>query len=292
MLEELGLGDGSMVHVKDLGGNEYTSTPFPVMSLQLLTSNPNPPGPQIGWRTVFLIEYFGPLVLHPLVFFLRPYIYFNSKLNPFSYIPFLPTYGSTDVLPPPTSTQALLCLLITLNFAKRELETLFVHRFSTSTMPFSYVFRNSAHYWILCGVNMSIFLYVPTLSTSASLWPKTLLPDDNPAVMYGAIALWVFAQASNFKTHMTLRHLRPAGSRKRAIPTGYGFDAVTCPNYSFEFLSWIAVSILSGGNWSAWLFAAVGGYTMLRWAQKKERRYRKEFGSAYKKKSVMIPGIL
>lgn len=91
---------------------------------------------------------------------------------------------------------------------------------------------------------------------------------------------------------MTLRNLRPAGSRKRAIPRGYGFDSVTCPNYSFEVLGWVAVWILSGGNWSVGLFAVVGGISMLRWAQKKERRYRKEFGNAYKKKSVMIPGIL
>lgn len=250
-------------------------------------------GPQIGWRTVFVIEYLGPLIFHPLVFFLlRPYIYVNSALNPLSYIPFLPTYSSTDVIPPPTSTQALLCLLITLNFVKRELETIFVHRFSASTMPVSYVFRNSAHYWILCGINMAIFLYVPAASPAASWWPEALRSENNAAVMYGAVALWVFAQVSNFQTHMALRRLRPEGSRKRAIPRGYGFDAVTCPNYSFEVLGWVAVAVLSGGNWSAWVFAAVGGFTMLRWAQKKERRYRKEFGSAYKKKSVMIPGIL
>lgn len=139
---------------------------------------------------------------------------------------------------------------------------------------------------------MGIFLYAPAASTAASWWPKALLPENNSAITYGAIALWVFAQVSNFMTHMTLRHLRPAGSTKRAIPTGYGFDVVTCPNYSFEVLGWIAITILSGGNWSALGFAAVGGFTMLKWAQKKERRYRKEFGSAYKKKKVMVPGIL
>lgn len=112
------------------------------------------------------------------------------------------------------------------------------------------------------------------------------------AVTYVAVAVWVFAQVSNFVTHMTLRGLRPEGSKKRAIPTGYGFDAVTCPNYSFEVLSWVAVTVLSGGNWSAWVFTAAGGFTMMRWAQKKERRYRKEFGSAYRKKKVMIPGVL
>lgn len=293
MVEELGLRNGSVVFVKDLGveinkPHNVHSQLGHVVNVQFHTS-----GPQIGWRTVFVIEYLGPLVLHPLVFFLlRPYIYLNSALNPLSYIPIFTTYNSTDVLPPPTSTQALLCLLITLNFVKREIETLFVHRFSASTMPFSYVFRNSAHYWILCGIYMSIFLYVPAASTAAGWWPKALLPENNSVVTYVAVAVWVFAQVSNFMTHMTLRRLRPAGSKKRAIPTGYGFDAVTCPNYSFEVLGWVAITILSGGNWSSLVFTAVGGFTMLRWAQKKERRYRKEFGGAYRKKNVMIPGIL
>src|SRR5215472_3310845 len=43
-----------------------------------------------------------------------------------------------------------------------------------------------------------------------------------------------FAELSNFHTHLTLRALRPVGSRKRGIPFGYGFNLVTCPNYMFE----------------------------------------------------------
>jgi very-long-chain enoyl-CoA reductase len=32
-------------------------------------------GPQISWRTVFLIEYGGPLVIHPLVYYLPKLFY-------------------------------------------------------------------------------------------------------------------------------------------------------------------------------------------------------------------------
>lgn len=38
-------------------------------------------GPQIGWQTVFLIEYFGPFAIYP-IFYLRPtLIYGAGKLN-------------------------------------------------------------------------------------------------------------------------------------------------------------------------------------------------------------------
>ncbi|KAI5853094.1 3-oxo-5-alpha-steroid 4-dehydrogenase-domain-containing protein [Morchella snyderi] len=265
MAEELGLLEDSMIFAKDLG-------------------------PQIDWRTVFQIEYLGPLIMHPLaLLYLRPYLYSNSPLNPLSHIPYFPT---ADVIPPATTVQNVLCVLTTLHFVKREFETTFVHRFSANTMPFNYVYRNSAHYWILSGILMALFFYTPAPTTAGSWWPSSFRAENNPVVLYGGIALWVFAQLSNLATHMTLRSLRPEGSTKRAIPTGYGFNTVTCPNYSFEILGWLAVWLISGGNWSVGLFIAVGGFTMAKWAMKKERRYRKEFGSAYKKKKVMIPCIL
>lgn len=180
-----------------------------------------------------------------------------------------------------------------LHFLKREYETLFVHRFSAATMPAFNIFKNSAHYWILSGFNLAYFLYVPSnSSTFAWWWPKGLDPEINPAVLYGSIALWLFSEVSNYHTHVTLRNLRPAdGSTRRQIPKGYGFDLVTCPNYLFETLAWLAITILSGGNFAALMFLAVAAGQMALWAKKKEMRYRKEFGSAYRKKSAMFPGL-
>jgi len=63
------------------------------------------------------------------------------------------------------------------------------------------------------------------------------------------LMLFQFAEYSNFLTHLNLRSLRPEGSRKRAIPYGYGFDWVSLPNYFFELLGWVAFSVMTG-SWT------------------------------------------
>lgn len=67
-------------------------------------------GPQISWRLVYFLEYIGPLLIHPLLYAILP-------------------------ASPPSTLQSLSCAFITLHFLKREIETLFVHRFSAATMP-------------------------------------------------------------------------------------------------------------------------------------------------------------
>jgi very-long-chain enoyl-CoA reductase len=90
-----------------------------------------------------------------------------------------------------------------------------------------------------------------------------------------------------------LRDLRRPGTTERGIPTGLGFSAVTCPNYFFEIVAWVGIYLVSGFSWSVLLFIVVAAGQMVLWAQKKERRYRKEFGDKYKRKRfVMLPGLI
>ncbi|EEH40654.1 synaptic glycoprotein SC2 [Paracoccidioides lutzii Pb01] len=229
-------------------------------------------GTQLAWRTVYMIEYFGPIFIHPLFLHhsLRPYIYRTS--NP----------------PPVTNLQILNCALVILHFVKRELETAFVHRFGRVTMPAMYVLRNSAHYWLLSGVNIAFWIYAPT-STIAT---KTIESAD-PLLLYSGLALYVFGQLANLNTHIVLRNLRRPGTTERGIPSGFGFSWVTCPNYLFEVMAWIGVYLVSGLNWSVLLFIVVACLPMITWAKQKERKYRSEFGDKYKKKRfVMFPGII
>lgn len=229
-------------------------------------------GPQLGWRTVFILEYLGPLLIHALV-----YLYYSV------------VKGVTQ-----SATQKLALWLCLLHFAKREYETVYVHRFSNATMPFFNLFKNSGHYWILSGINLSFFVYSHNATelqqagfikrfvfhvNSLPKWANVLL-----------VLLWTYAEVSNFITHKILSGLRSQNSKAYVIPHGYGFSWVACPNYFFESLSWTAFALLVG-NWSAWLFLAVSSGQMYLWAIKKHRRYIQTFGDEYKKlkRSVYIP---
>ncbi|KAI8615430.1 3-oxo-5-alpha-steroid 4-dehydrogenase-domain-containing protein [Chytriomyces sp. MP71] len=221
-------------------------------------------GPQIGWTTVFLIEYLGPLLIHP-------FFYFNQEL----------IYGSSA---PHTYAQTWTLRLVMIHFIKRELETLFIHKFSNDTMPLRNLPKNCFHYWVLGGFLLAIPIYRPGFAGFLGS-----LPDDAVNFILG---FFFYAQFSNFLTHKILSDLRPPGSRVRMIPMGYGFNYVSCPNYFFEILGWIAITIMSGSLATA-LFTVVGAVQMYLWAVKKHARYLREFGDKYpKNRKILIPGIL
>lgn len=150
--------------------------------------------------------------------------------------------------------------MVELHFFKREFETLFVHRFAADTMPLLYIFRNSGHYWALGGVVFGYVVYHPAYSHVVRTPNQTIL----------TLVLFTWAELSNLYCHVTLRNLRPAGTRTRQIPRGYGFDwpfgGISCANYFFEVVAWVVV-----GLWS-WCFGILpyiltGIWIMDRWAQ-------------------------
>jgi very-long-chain enoyl-CoA reductase len=238
-IRSTGLLDQSTVYVKDLG-------------------------PQIAWRTVFIVEYLGPLLIHPLLYVLRPYLYRSAPAQA-SYL------------------QTLSCILVCIHFLKREFETVFVHRFSASTMPARNIFKNSAHYWILAGANIAAWIYSPSSPTAG---------EANAFLLYAGLFAYTLGEVGNLYTHLVLRGLRSSGGRERGIPHGFGFGSITCPNYTFEVLSWIGIYLISALSWSVLLFAAVSTAQMMSWAKKKEKNYRREFGGKYKRKTfTMLPGI-
>ncbi|KAI5475362.1 enoyl reductase [Pseudohyphozyma bogoriensis] len=224
-------------------------------------------GPQIPWRTVFLIEYFGPLFIHPFFYYAQELVY-RQKFEH-------------------SKMQSIALVLVLAHYAKRELETIFVHHFSSATMPFFNVFKNSGHYWGLSGLLLAVPLYGPW--NSAQKLAGTLRANDNYINI--TVGIWLYAELSNLITHLNLSSLRPAGTRVRKIPKGYGFNLVSCANYWFEVVAWVAFTALTL-DYAALLFTVVATAQMAVWALKKHKRYRKEFGNEYPKgRKVMIPFV-
>lgn len=240
-LVDLGISAGQTLYVKDLG-------------------------PQIAWRTVFLTEYAGPILIHPLFYYFGPQIWKRDFV--------------------PSKMQTVAVSLAVAHYVKRELETLFVHRFSNGTMPLFNIFKNSTHYWFLSGFLLAPFVYSPWFSAASVA--GTI--QDNTTFIYSTAAVMVLAELANGYTHIILKNLRPAGTKVRKIPRGFGFELVSCPNYFFEFLAWAAFTVLTLNPASA-LFAAVSTAQMWVWAVKKHKNYKKEFGKEYPKRKAMFPFI-
>ncbi|THU89772.1 hypothetical protein K435DRAFT_760778 [Dendrothele bispora CBS 962.96] len=245
-LKDAGIGSGAELELKDLG-------------------------PQIGWKTVFVVEYTGPLLIHPIFYYL-PEIF----------------YGKGPVIH--SQLQNFVFAMVELHFAKRVLETLFIHRFSHGTMPLFNIFKNSFHYHVLSGVLLALDLYRPAFSATSPYIQGTFRNDET--FLWICAGLWAFFELSNLSTHLTLRSLRPAGTKKRAIPFGYGFGMVSCPNYFFETLGWTVVAGMTG-SYAAYFFLVVGTGQMLLWALKKHKNYKKDFGKEYPRgRKAMFPFLI
>lgn len=235
-LESYGLKDGASLVFKDLG-------------------------PQINYRLVFLLEYFGPMVF-VLLYSIRPALIYGAEASAteFNYVARL----------------GIICW--TLHFLKREYETLFIHKFSRATMPLSNLFKNCVYYWTF-GAVIGYPLSNPSFVAPAEL-----------QVQIG-LAIYTLSEIGNLICHLMLSNLRPSeGSQKRTIPSGFLFNLVACPNYTFEVFSWVGFSVMTNLPF-AYLFTLVGFLQMADWAQKKHKGYKKTYEKEYTKlnRKAIIP---
>ncbi|XP_067936001.1 very-long-chain enoyl-CoA reductase-like [Watersipora subatra] len=224
-------------------------------------------GPQVGWTTVFMTEYTGPLVCY-LILYLRPSI----------------IYGSEAAAKPMLECVRIAMACHTFHYVKRLFETIFVHRFSKATMPIMNIFKNSFYYWGFAAwmsyyVNHPLYTPVPA------------------SIFYPALAAFAFCELGNLSIHVALRNLRPPGTRVRAIPKPginpytWLFGLVSCPNYTYEFGAWLSFSLMTGTVTSC-LFTLAGVYQMTVWALGKHRNYRKEFSNYPRSRKAIIPFLL
>ncbi|KAL1131036.1 hypothetical protein AAG570_012273 [Ranatra chinensis] len=242
-LQKLGVKNGATLYLKDLG-------------------------PQIGWSTVFLAEYAGPLVIY-LTFYTRPWIFYGNA------------GGTTHQI---HTTVHIAAACWSAHYSKRLLETIFVHRFSHSTMPLFNLFKNCTYYWLFAA-------YV------AYHVNHPLFTSPSAIQVYASLGAFIASELGNLSVHLALRNLRPPGTKKRSIPVAtanpftYLFNLVSCPNYTYEFAAWASFTMLTQCL-PAGLFALAGFYQMAVWAVGKHRNYKKEFPNYPKNRKAIIPFIL
>lgn len=221
-------------------------------------------GVQISWRLVFVLEYLGPIWIFPLFYYFPGIIYGERYSNSRSIV------------------QTVAFILTMIHYIKRELESLFVHRFSKNSMPIVRVPINCGHYWVLFGFLVGYYLF----------HPKYISPwKDRQILVYSFAALMLLFEALNFKTHLVLRNLRPRGTKAIGIPFGWGFNFVSSANYTWEILSWVTFSLLVQ-TLTAWIFTIVATLQMTQWALKKHNNYKKSFKDYPKMRKAIIPFVL
>ncbi|XP_050424214.1 probable very-long-chain enoyl-CoA reductase art-1 [Adelges cooleyi] len=240
-VKDLGLTNGSKLYVKDLG-------------------------PQIGWSTVFMAEYAGPLFVY-LLFYIRPsLIYGTAASQQMSQVANVAAYCWS------------------FHYAKRVFETVFVHRFSHATMPIGNLFKNCSYYWGFTAF-VSYFVNHPLYTPPCTFQ------------YYVGLGTFIFCELGNLSIHIALRNLRPPGTKVRRIPMPTVnpftllFNFVSCPNYTYEVGSWIGFTIMTC-TFPAALFTFAGFYQMALWALGKHRNYKKEFPDYPKNRKSIIPFLL
>ncbi|XP_038048572.1 probable very-long-chain enoyl-CoA reductase art-1 [Patiria miniata] len=226
-------------------------------------------GPQVGWTTVFMTEYAGPLFIY-LLFYMRPALIYGA--------------ANVNAVRQPVVQLAAVCW--TFHYAKRLFETVFVHRFSHATMPILNIFKNSSYYWGFAAF-VAYFVNHPLYTP----------PAGGDIQIYGGLAFFLFCELGNFSIHVAFRNLRPPGTKERRIPQPtanpmtFLFSMVSCPNYTYEAGAWIAFSVMTQCL-PALLFTTAGFVQMAIWALGKHRNYKKEFSNYPRSRKSIVPFLL
>ena len=209
-------------------------------------------GPQIKYSLVFYLEYLGPFLIFPILLFLMP----HDSLRSNNYM-------------------AASFIMWMFHFAKRLLETMFVHSFSHTTMPLFNVFKNCSYY----------YLFALMISFSVILKSRTV--SDLDKLHYVSLILFFICEMLNLYCHLKLKFLRPKGSKEHFLPKGFLFDSIISPNYTTEVLAWFSYSLFTRVITSL-IFCVVGAVQMYIWALKKKKSLSEEFPVA-KKRGAITP---
>jgi hypothetical protein len=169
---------------------------------------------------VGMLIFYTPAALVSLLFFVHSVLFNNGKRE-----------GSNTTISSSLKERIFFTALF-VHFFKRDLETLFVHRYSGST-----------------GLNSALFISFGYFSLTAAMAlaqhkSQQLIP---PAVDLTWMGLLVFfiGILGNFYHHWLLRNLRKGDDKTYLIPEGGLFGVFVAPHYIFEIVTFIGLVLIS-----------------------------------------------
>ncbi len=200
----------------------------------------------ISWIRFGFCIFFGLLFFYIEVTkkFQLSYSKFNSAGNLDSkkgmfFIYFLPLltylyfYFTTQFIP--STYHKLICIAVTVHFAKRCLEVLFLHRYSGKIS----ILTTALITWAYSSISYSIHESVDRFTK------PEMVESNTDLTLYIGFLFFILGQSSNLYHHILLSKLRSGDTKEYKIPEGGLFSLVNCPHYLSEIIAWIGIAIMS-----------------------------------------------
>ncbi|XP_042478410.1 very-long-chain enoyl-CoA reductase-like [Macadamia integrifolia] len=145
---------------------------------------------------------------------------------------FLAGISSFAIFPDQGLRFILVATALSIHFFKRDLEVLFVHKYSGRMVLDSVI-----------PITLSYFI-----STASLIYAQHLtqgIPEPAVDLKYVGVALFLVGIGGNFYHHFILSRLRGKDDHGYKIPKGVMFNLVICPHYLFEILGFVGISFIS-----------------------------------------------
>ena len=224
---------------------------------------------------VFPLEYFGQAMMAYSKF--RPAQGLHPRLGMF-ILYFLPlvavTISALPYLFNSSAIQLIVFATIFIHFAKRVLESLFLHKYSGPIGTFT-TFMIAGFYslaaYLIGHLNRQPLQFM-------DIW------------FYLGTILFVLGIIGNFIHHKILANLRK-NTLDYIIPAGGLFNFVVCPHYLFEITAWLGIFLVSRHLASLLILLFIIGYLTAR-SIRTLKWYQEKFSEFPASKKALIPFIL
>nr|XP_043615464.1 3-oxo-5-alpha-steroid 4-dehydrogenase 2-like [Erigeron canadensis] len=189
----------------EIMGNHLQYSKFANSKKKTSTTNKQEAGVKISSRTGMLIFYTPAFLAGLVSFFLFPGGDFRFFLLKFA---------------------------VTFHFFKRDLEVLFVHKYSGGIILGSVILISGFYLSMAAGL---ITVHYLTLG----------LPEPSVDLKYIGLIIYIVGILGNFYHHNLLSDLRKNNEKEYKIPQGGLFNLVICPHYMFEIAIFVGISFIS-----------------------------------------------